>query len=126
MLSQDNASQRWYPASTTKLMTALVTFEALRAGVRIFRYQPGFLHQKALLIDHDVSMLGSANLDNRSFRLNFEITAFVPDKKFIGEVREMLKSDFDDCVEVKVEEFTEKPFLFKAACRAARLMAPLQ
>ena len=42
--------------------SSLYAFEALRAGVRIFRYQPGFLLQKALLIDHDVSMLGSATL----------------------------------------------------------------
>lgn len=95
-------------------------------GVKLFRHHKGFLHQKVMLIDDRMATVGTANLDNRSFRLNFEITAFISDKKFIGEVREMLQADFNDCNEVTLEEFTEKSFLFKAACRAARLMAPLQ
>ncbi len=100
--------------------------QAIPLGVKIFRYQRGFLHQKVMLIDSRLAAVGTANLDNRSFRLNFEITSFVSDGRFISEVEEMLKSDFADCVAAGVEEFTEKPFLFRAACRAARLMAPLQ
>jgi cardiolipin synthase len=79
-----------------------------------------------MLIDGRMAAVGTANLDNRSFRLNFEITAFVSDRKFIGEVREMLETDFTGSTMVEVEEFTEKPFLFRAACRAARLTAPVQ
>ena len=94
--------------------------------MKIYRYQGGFLHQKVMLIDGRMATVGTANLDNRSFRLNFEITAFVSDGKFIGEVSEMLEADFANSTEVKVEEFTEKPFLFRAACRAARLTAPVQ
>ena len=95
-------------------------------GVKIFRYQRGFLHQKVILIDDRMAAVGTANLDNRSFRLNFEITAFVSDRKFVQQVDEMLESDFEACVEVREEEFTDKPFLFRAACRAARLTAPVQ
>jgi cardiolipin synthase len=73
-----------------------------------------------------MASVGTANLDNRSFRLNFEITAFVTDRKFIMEIDEMLSNDFSACIEAKVEDYTEKPFLFRAACRAARLMSPLQ
>ncbi len=100
--------------------------ESIPYGVKLFRYRHGFLHQKVLLIDQRMAAVGTANLDNRSFRLNFEITAFVSDDKFIGEVAQMLEEDFCGCVEVSVEEFTKKPFLFRAACRAARLMAPVQ
>lgn len=100
--------------------------QSIPFGVKLFRYQRGFLHQKVMLIDSRMATVGTANLDNRSFRLNFEITAFVSDKAFIAQIVEMLESDFSDCVEAKVGEFTEKPFLFRAACRAARLMAPLQ
>jgi cardiolipin synthase len=100
--------------------------QSIPYGVKLFRYHRGFLHQKVMLIDRRLAAIGTANLDNRSFRLNFEITAFVSDRKFIGNVHEMLEKDFSGSTMVKVEEFTEKPFLFRAACRAARLMAPVQ
>lgn len=100
--------------------------DSIPYGVKLFRYQKGFLHQKVMLIDSRMSAVGTANLDNRSFRLNFEVTAFVSDTKFISEVEAMLGTDFASCREVSVEEFTERPFLFRVACRAARLMAPVQ
>jgi cardiolipin synthase A/B len=99
--------------------------EAIPFGVKLFRFQAGFLHQKVMLIDDRIATIGTANLDNRSFRLNFEITAFCSDQKFIREVREMLEADFSKSTEITVEEFTGRPLLFRAACRAARLAAPL-
>jgi cardiolipin synthase len=100
--------------------------ESIPYGVRIFRYQRGFLHQKVMLVDHRLATVGSANLDNRSFRLNFEITGFSPDPAFVDEVARMLEADFEASVEARVEDFSAKPFLFRAACRVARLMAPIQ
>lgn len=100
--------------------------DSIPYGVKLFRYGQGFLHQKVMLIDERMAAVGTANLDNRSFRLNFEVTAFVSDAKFISEVDDMLTWDFKNCREVAVEEFTKKPFLFRVACRAARLMAPVQ
>jgi cardiolipin synthase len=95
-------------------------------GVRLFRYHRGFLHQKVMLVDERMATVGTANLDNRSFRLNFEITAFLSDPKLIQQISEMLSVDMQESSEVKLEEFTKTSFLFRAACRAARLMAPLQ
>jgi cardiolipin synthase len=100
--------------------------ESIPYGVRIFRYQRGFLHQKVMLVDHRLAAVGSANLDNRSFRLNFEITGFSPDPAFVDAVARMLEADFEASVEARVEDFSAKPFLFRAACRVARLMAPIQ
>ena len=100
--------------------------ESIPYGVRIFRHQRGFLHQKVMLVDHRLAAVGSANLDNRSFRLNFEITGFSPDPAFVDEVARMLEADFEASVEARVEDFSAKPFLFRAACRVARLMAPVQ
>ncbi|MEO7101397.1 MAG: cardiolipin synthase [Luteolibacter sp.] len=100
--------------------------QSIPFGVKLFRYHKGFLHQKVMLIDDRLAAVGTANLDNRSFRLNFEITGFTTDGKFVAEVEKMLMTDFTFAREVKVEEFTEKPFLFRAACRAARLLAPIQ
>lgn len=100
--------------------------QAIPIGVKIFRYQAGFLHQKVMLIDKRLAAVGSANLDNRSFRLNFEIMAFSSDAKFLREVTEMLETDFSNCVEEKVGDFTGKPFYFRVGARLARLFAPVQ
>ena len=100
--------------------------DSIPFDVKLFRFEDGFLHQKVMLIDERMAAVGTANLDNRSFRLNFEVTAFVSDPKFVCEVDEMLRTDFGKSREVSVEEFTRKPFIFRAACRAARLMAPVQ
>jgi len=100
--------------------------QSIPYGVKIFRYDRGFLHQKVMLIDERLAAVGTANLDNRSFRLNFEITAFCVDRSFVDEVEHMLGVDFTHAKEAKVEDFTARPFLFRAACRAARLLAPIQ
>jgi cardiolipin synthase len=100
--------------------------QSIPYGIRLFCYQRGFLHQKVMLSDDRLAAVGTANLDNRSFRLNFEITAFSPDPGFVDEVEHMLSVDFTHSHEVAVEDFTERSFLFRAACRAARLFAPIQ
>ncbi|NJM37952.1 MAG: cardiolipin synthase [Akkermansiaceae bacterium] len=100
--------------------------QVLPFGVKIFRYHRGFMHQKVLLIDHRLAAVGTANLDNRSFRLNFEIMAFSPDKKLVGEVEEMLTRDFSHSREASLADLTNKHFLFRLSTRVARLLAPLQ
>ena len=100
--------------------------QSIPYGIKLFRYHKGFLHQKVMLIDERLAAVGTANLDNRSFRLNFEITGFSTDGNFVNEVTEMLTADFKHASEAKVEDFTGKSFLFRAACRGARLFAPIQ
>jgi cardiolipin synthase len=100
--------------------------QSIPYGVKIFLYHRGFLHQKVILIDERLAAVGTANLDNRSFRLNFEITAFSTDRAFVDQVARMLTNDFQQASEAKVEDFTRRPFLFRAACRAARLFSPIQ
>lgn len=100
--------------------------QSIPYGIRLFRYHKGFLHQKVMLIDERLASVGTANLDNRSFRLNFEITAFSTDPAFVREVTEMLSTDFLHAKEATLEDITGKPFLFRAATRAARLFAPIQ
>jgi cardiolipin synthase len=118
------------PERPDHLMVWLSAFSyyenSLPFGVRIFRYHRGFLHQKVMLIDRRLAAVGTANLDNRSFRLNFEITAFSTDKSFVHDITEMLRIDFEQAREANIGDFTGRPFLFRAACRAARLFAPIQ
>jgi cardiolipin synthase len=118
------------PERPDHLMVWLSAFsyyeQSLPYGVRIFRYHRGFLHQKVMLIDHRLAAVGTANLDNRSFRLNFEITAFSTDGSFVQQIADMLRHDFEGAREANVGDLTSRAFLFRAACRAARLFAPIQ
>ena len=100
--------------------------EMIDAGIEIYRYQAGFLHQKVFLIDDVVAGVGTANLDNRSFRLNFEITAIFADREVAARVERMLAADFAQARRMTREELRSKPFWFKAAARAATLAAPIQ
>ena len=95
-------------------------------GVRLYRYQPGFLHQKAMLVDDDIAAVGSANLDNRSFRLNFEIMLLIVDEAFGARVKKMFEDDFANSSMVEQGELDARPVWFKFGVGVARLLAPIQ
>ncbi|EMI53951.1 cardiolipin synthase [Rhodopirellula sallentina] len=100
--------------------------EAKEAGIEIYRYQPGFLHQKVWLIDDSVSLIGTANLDNRSMRLNFEVSMLMIDRVFASEVETMLEADFAKSQLATVAEYTERSLPFRFLVRVCRLLAPVQ
>ena len=85
-----------------------------------------FLHEKVMLVDDDVSAVGTANLDNRSFRLNFEITLMVVDEEFGARVKTMLEQDFVNARLVEQGELDAQSVWFKFGVGVARLMAPIQ
>ena len=99
--------------------------EVLEAGCRLFRYKAGFLHQKVVLVDDDISVVGTMNLDNRSMRLNFEISLLVEDERFAGKVEAMLVADFAECNEVKKGDLNKRSKWFRFKARTARLFAPI-
>jgi cardiolipin synthase len=97
-----------------------------RIGVALFWFEKGFLHQKVVLVDDDIATIGTANFDNRSFRLNFEITLLVVDKAFGESVSQMLEEDFRGSPEILDEELSSKGVGFRFLVRAAQLTAPIQ
>jgi cardiolipin synthase len=100
--------------------------DAEEAGVKIYRYKEGFLHQKVMLVDNRFSAIGTANFDNRSMRLNFEVTMLIGDEGFAAEVADMLEDDFANSRLVSAEEYTQASFGFRLLVRLARLLAPVQ
>jgi cardiolipin synthase A/B len=110
---------------TVFLASTLYAHEAVAAGIRIFRYQPGFIHQKVMLVDRDTAVIGSMNLDNRSFRLNFEIAALNIDREFAGEVEAMLTEDFSKAVEVQAGDYNNLSYFRRVAMHVARLFDPI-
>ena len=97
----------------------------LRYGVRVFRYQNGFMHQKVMLVDDLFAVVGSANLDFRSMFINFEITVIGQEKKFIQDVEQMLVKDFKQCQEISLEDYKNLSLWKKITSRAANLLAPV-
>ncbi len=100
--------------------------QMLAAGVKIWRYQPGFMHQKVLLADDDLAIVGSVNTDYRSFMLNFELAAAVHDAGFAREVEKMFGADFARSKREDLAKFENGSFWFRLKCRLAALMSPEQ
>jgi cardiolipin synthase A/B len=98
--------------------------DALRAGIRVFKYQRGFMHQKVVLSDN-IAMVGSANLDNRSMRINFEISAVCDHANLAEEVAAMLETDLTRCREMSLKDFEHDTWLRQLSVRLARLAAPI-
>jgi cardiolipin synthase len=108
-------------------LSAFTFVDDLRGtGIRVHRYREGFLHQKVVLVDDRVAVVGTANFDNRSMRLNFEISAVVADAGFAGQVEAMFERDFARSRAMDAGEYRARPFWFRLAARIARLMAPIQ
>ncbi|MFL1453903.1 cardiolipin synthase [Marinobacter sp. GN3S48] len=99
--------------------------QASQAGVGIYRYQPGFMHQKVILVDNRYAAVGTANLDNRSMRLNFEITAITTSSEFVSEVTTMLEEDLENSRRMTERDYQDRSIAFRLGCRAVRLLAPL-
>ncbi len=100
--------------------------ETEAVGIKWFRHRRGFMHQKVLLVDDDYSAIGTANFDNRSFRLNFEITMVFYEHAFAQQVAVMLERDFAASTPATARELFEASFWFRLKVRVARLMAPVQ
>lgn len=99
--------------------------EVQRTGIKVYRYQAGFLHQKVWLVDDDCALVGTANLDNRSFRLNFEVNVVARNKEFAAQVEAMLLKDFSRSKLVPRGELATRNFVFRLAVRCAYLLAPI-
>lgn len=99
--------------------------ELIPVGVKLYWYRQGFVHQKVMLVDDDLAAVGTANLDNRSLRLNFEVVALVSGETFAAKVRRMLDEDFDNADLVQLEDYSARSLGFRLLTRAARLLAPI-
>jgi len=93
----------------------------LDAGVQIHLYQPHFLHAKHLSFDDDIALIGSTNIDIRSFALNSEINILVYDPKVVADLRTIQNKYFENSDLLTCEEWSQRPLLAKVAQNTARL-----
>ncbi len=99
--------------------------DMLKAGVKIALYEPGFLHSKLLLIDDELTMIGSANMDFRSFEHNFEINGFVYDGAFNRRMSDIFLHDMNNCHLLTPSEWFARPKGQRIAESFLRIFSPL-
>jgi cardiolipin synthase len=99
--------------------------ETIGAGVKLYRYTNGFLHQKVMLVDDQLAVVGTANFDNRSFRLNFEITMVFTAQECNGALSDMLENDFSNSKPVTTDDYDKRSLMFKLLVRISRLFSPI-
>ena len=117
------------PKKPDHMLVYLASFsymaDLIPCGVKLYRYNAGFLHQKVFLVDDHLASVGTANIDNRSFRLNFEVSMLVLDRNFCGQVAKMLEDDFQHGEPQAADDLKKRSYLFQIGVRAARLLAPI-
>jgi cardiolipin synthase len=99
--------------------------ELSQLGAKIYFYDQGFMHQKVMLIDDKASVIGTVNFDNRSFRLNFEVSGVVADREFAGEVEQMLLEDFANSIELTDYNLANESIWERFKAHGSALLAPV-
>ena len=99
--------------------------ELLEMGAQIYVYSRGFLHAKGMIMDEMVYSYGSANMDIRSFYLNYEINAIVYEAKEVEEMCRLFREDMEQCHCLTKEEYGSRDWKIKAKEQISRLLSPL-
>lgn len=99
--------------------------ELLEAGVKIYQYQKGFVHSKVFIVDDNFSSVGTANLDIRSFHLNFEVNAFIYDEDTAKKLKKSFYQDLQESKQILLKDYEKRPFHHRFIESIARLFSPI-
>ncbi|WP_424766555.1 cardiolipin synthase [Paenibacillus sp. sgz302251] len=99
--------------------------ELLSGGVKCYMYEKGFLHAKTLVIDGKVASVGTANLDIRSFKLNFEMNAFIYDTQTAAELQRIFEIDQEHSKLLTIELYQARPLMNRFKESISRLLSPI-
>jgi cardiolipin synthase len=99
--------------------------EVAAAGARVHMYGKGYLHAKTLSIDGEVCSIGSANLDIRSFSINYELNAVIYDTRLACELEAAFERDLKNCYPFDADGYQRSPVLKRVRDSTARLLSPL-
>jgi cardiolipin synthase len=97
----------------------------LASGVKIYEYKPAILHSKTILFDDELSVVGSANMDIRSFKLNFELNCFVNQAALAAHLADLFEKDLRDSRQIKLGSLEKRSMPAKLVEAAAHLFSPL-
>ena len=99
--------------------------DIVAAGVRVFLYEKGYLHAKTISIDSEICSIGSANIDIRSFSINYELNAVIYNEKLARELDADFERDLAYCSEFRIEDYRKRGSLIRFRDSVARLLSPL-
>jgi cardiolipin synthase len=99
--------------------------ELIEIGVKCYEYTKGFIHSKTVMTDGEICTVGTANMDERSFKLNFECTAFIYDREVTAQLEAAFFKDMKDCNELTPEKYAARGRITKIKESFSRLLAPL-
>jgi cardiolipin synthase A/B len=99
--------------------------DVVAAGVRVFLYQKGYLHAKTISIDSEICSIGSANIDIRSFSINYELNVVLYSEKLAEELEEDFRHDLGHCTEFDLAAYRKRSAAVRLRDSAARLLSPL-
>jgi len=99
--------------------------ELLRAGVEIYLYKKGFVHAKTMVADRKLAIVGTANMDSRSFDLNFEVNAIIYDNELAHELATVFEKDLGDSEKIITEAWLNRSIYKQVLEKTARLVSPL-
>ena len=99
--------------------------ELLAVGVEIYQYQKGFIHAKTVVSDSQLSVIGTANMDNRSFELNFEVNCVIYDSVTAEKMTAIFNQDLEDSVQINPQEWEKRPLYKQLPEKLSRLFSPL-
>ena len=119
----------WFPKKSDFKLVELAACSyyenLLSAGVKIFFYRKGFIHAKTLVVDRRLAVIGTANMDFRSFDLNFEVNAIVYDGELAQSLATVFDNDVKDSILLEKSAWEKRALSRKFLEKIARLVSPL-
>jgi cardiolipin synthase len=112
---------KWLPQYAAQYYWA----EMLDAGVKVYQYTRGMMHSKVVLVDDDWASVGTANLDNRSLHLNFEVNCLIYARQAVAELEEAYLRDLQTAIRLERHVYARRPFATRLAENACRLLSPV-
>ena len=97
----------------------------VEAGAKVYHYEKGFIHAKMIVVDDEIASVGTANIDVRSFSLNFEVNALLYDRLLAHRLAEIFESDILDCSELTFELYKNRSSFIKFKESISRLLSPI-
>ena len=117
------------PARSDSRLLLLASFSyvtrCMKAGIKVYLYNPGMLHAEAMTIDDTFATAGSTNFDFRSFENNFESNLLIYDRQVNSRLREIFFSDLKQCRKLKYSEWKSRPMPQRMLESFVRLFAPI-
>jgi cardiolipin synthase len=116
-----NQPDKWIPQYAARYYWA----DVLRAGVQVYQYTKGMMHAKVMLIDDDLASVGTANLDNRSMFLNFEVNCLLYSTQAVKNLEKSFLADFHNSTKLDRNVYARRPFAGRLLENACRLLSPI-